>query len=284
MRKSTCVAPARKEQIIELCRAVKDAWSALSVRGPVYAASVGLLLVYAWGYLSTFPTIFALGAIGVAGMGELLKPRLLELVEDALRCGARAKGLALIVAAASCVAISVAGGVVALNAAEAPARGCALAQHQFDALVAERASVDRAIAGLPVVGASMPAARITAFTAWRNAEIARLEASKPPAPRAVPIPGVVLPEIGIWTKLAVVGAIEFVIFVVPWGSRLNAGHADRAFAEPLAGNVIKRPRDAPAAPNTPPPNDGGWITRRAKYGPGGRRQPLRIVGGQALKD
>lgn len=241
----------------------------LSVRAPVYAASAGLAYVYAWGFFSTFPVAFAVGLTGVVIMGEFLKPRLLELIEDRLREGAGAKCGALIVAAALCVAIGGGGGFVALNAAEAPTRTFEQASRAVREIRAENVEIDRLIGLVPPVPTNIPAERIEALggaeklRADRAAEIARLERRKRPEPVAVR-PAVAVPPIDWRVKVALILAIEFVIFVVPWGSRRTEGRRPVAIAK----------TEIPAAATGAQParvNDGGWATRIARYGPSGRK-------------
>lgn len=261
-----------KHLLADLQRAaagVPKLFGEISVRGPVYAASAGLTVVYGWGFVSTFPLVFAVGAIGVVAMGEFLKPRLFELIEDRAGEGARLKVAGLVIAAGLCVAIGVTGGVVALNAAEAPARAFQQASRAVAQVRAQHVEIDRLIDAVPAVPTNIPASRIDALggaeklRADRAAIIARLEARKAPMPALPVAPAVTLPHIAPELKIAVVAAVEFVIFVVPWGSRTGA-------AKPVS---VQR-NAAPAAPKT---NDGGWATRIARYGPTGRK-PRRKFG------
>lgn len=287
MSRAKPVRPRRKGAISENAQHVKHLLADLqraaagvpkllgeiSVRGPVYAASAGLAFVYGWGFLSTFPLAFAVGAIGVVVMGEFLKPRLLELIEDRLRDRAWAKAVTLVVAAALCVAIGAAGGFLALNAAQA-------AQARYDAAVAARveplreiASIDGQIRALPPIPSSVPAERIVQLRAARADDIAALERLKPALPALPERPAVSVPAVHWGIKLAVIAAIEFVIFVVPWGSRRAVGEVKIR----LGDEALTAPKSEAAGGAAPARvNDGGWATRRARYGASGRKPPRRF--------
>ncbi len=89
------------------------------MRVPVYAASVGLFAVYAWGYLNADLCGLAWG-LGVTAVSELLKPQLGELAARALEAGDPTARHVISAAAIVCVLLGAAGGVTAMHVVDAP--------------------------------------------------------------------------------------------------------------------------------------------------------------------
>src|SRR5262249_52763775 len=111
----------------------------LLVRAPLYSAAGGLLCVYAWGATETFPKAVGVALAAVFAMSELLKPKLGELVVEAMEAKDKLATRLLCGASAACVALGAMGGVIALQAASGPrerydeAQGTLTrAQHRLD--------------------------------------------------------------------------------------------------------------------------------------------------------
>jgi hypothetical protein len=86
----------------------------------------------------------------------------------------------------------------------------------------------------------------------------------------VPNPGPSIPHIELWQKASVIGAVEFVLFAVPFAARRRKSIEGRSRV------VVKEtPKEAvESAPKVAAKvkvKEGGWQRRRQLYGPTGRK-------------
>lgn len=252
-----------------------------AVRAPVYAASIGLFAVSAWGYLNAGLGGFAWGLVGVTAMSELLKPQLGELAAHALDAKDRTAQRIVTAAALVCVLLGAAGGIVAMHVAEAPRARHEAAERAVDAARGRAGEAQALVDAVPTCAPDMPASRCERMTAEngpiladRQARLAAaraLEAEARATLDATPPPGAGLPRVELWHKALFIGGAEFLIFAVPFAAlRLRRRGVSEAVSQ-SPQRAIKAP--APAAPiaDAAKINDGGWASRRAKYGPSGRK-------------
>ncbi len=254
----------------------------LLVRAPVYAASLGLFGVYAWGYLSAGLGGLAWGLVGVTAMSEMLKPQLGELAAHALDAGDRTAQRIIAAAALICVILGAAGGIVAMHVAQAPADRRDAAERAVDRAVEAVRQAQAQVDNVPTCGPEMPASRCERMVA-ENAPVlaerrARLTASQVSESAArsaltrTPIAGPGLPHVGLWQKALFVGGAEFLMFGVPFAAlRLRRREASQVQQGQVPTEATKsEPKLIEATANLKI-NNGGWSTRRAKYGPSGRK-------------
>lgn len=267
----TRVAPAAVESTADV---------PFAVRVPVYAASVGLFAVYAWGYLNSGLGGLAWGLVGVTAMSEALKPQLGELAARALDAKDRTAQAIVATGALVCVLLGAAGGVVAIHVAEAPrARYEAAAQALSDAR-SKVADAQAKVDSVPTCAPEMPASRCERMVienapilAERREGVAAAKADEENAKRDLaetPVIGPGLPHIELWHKALFIGGAEFLMFGVPFAAlRLRRKSSDRPSDDKecvrgLGGLPTQRQEIVKV-------NDGGWSSRRAKYGPTGRK-------------
>lgn len=255
-----------------LARVNQFDFNALRTVGPIYLTSIGLGLAYAWGWRETYGAVVGLALAAFAITCELIKPVSGESIERAR--GWRRASLFGCVAAA--MAFGAASAVVAINAAEAPTR----AYERSQAAISEQTStVANARADMARFDCTveMPASRCRAFTA-ANARAAanaqrvldRAEAELAAMKQAAaPAPEVVVPHIDFWVKLFVGVGIDFVLVAFPWAARANKTVVNPAPAQHADPQEVR-------------PNDGGWATRRARYGASGLKR--KAAGGYQVID
>ncbi len=291
--KPTVLGKARRQKPKAGERSSSHGWEVpVAVRAPVYAASIGLFAVYAWGYAQADLGWVACGLVGVTAMAELIKPQLGELAAKALEAGDRASQCLIAAAALVCVLLGAAGGVVAMNVADAPRARYAAAERvvaeAHGAVIESQVLVD----GMPSCSPDMPASRCdrmirenAPILADRRARLASAHAVETEAREALlatPSPGPGLP-FALWTKALFVGGAELVMFCVPFAAmrlrrRASAGSTAEV-VEPFAG---ARPCGNQESTPAVKVNSGGWKTRLERYGPTGRKQKrgthLKVVG------
>jgi len=279
MKRKSVRAPKKErtfDRLVAVLAGLKAAPLAeeLTTKGPLYVASAGLFAVYAWGYRETFPTVFAGGMIAVTFMSELLKPRLGELLADAK--GRLEKSL-MVGAVGACVGLGALGGTVALEAAGEPGRDYDAASVRAAAARAQWTATQDALNAVPACTPEMPRSRCETLTA-NNAALridrttvrdeARREAVEAQAILdALPEPGPRLPHVEWQVKALIIGGIEFVVFAVPF---VRARRSRQSVVQALAEKSSSPVQESKAEP-AGRINDGGWETRRAKYGITGRR-------------
>ena len=282
MRKNTRVRGKRQDRINDFVQAVNHFdWSGLSSAanwartvGPVYLTSIGLAAAYGWGWTQTYGGVFGFALAAFVATCELIKPSIGEKIEDSPK-----RSFWLLLTAGVVIAFCGLSGLVAFNAAEAPTRAYEAGQRAIVAAdgVVERERVRLAGFDCP---ADMPASRCERNRAANGAAIVRAtrdletaEADAAAARSGAPAqPSVSVPAVAWYVKLLLGLGIDFVLFVFPWAAR-----GERA--RPVAVTEAEIPIAGSAPPIVLKTNDGGWATRRAKYGPTGQRAknvvPLR---------
>lgn len=263
-----------------------------AVAAPVYAAALGLLAVYASGYLAADLGPLAFGLIGVSAMAELLKPQLGAMAAAAIDGGDAVARWAVGGAALACVLVGAAGGVNAMHIAGVPAERRAVAAAALAQASAAHAEALRMVDSVPACTPEMPATRCARMAA-QNATVlaerkARADALALSVERAraglQALPEAAgLPPLPAWLKGLFTIVIEFLMFAAPFAAmRLRARDGavkPQAACAPAPEKVISATAEAPPAPPVKV-NDGGWPQRRALYGSSGRkpkRFPPRLV-------
>lgn len=256
-----------------------------AVAAPVYAAALGLLAVYASGYLAADLGPLAFGLIGVSAMAELLKPQLGAMAAAAIEGGDAVARWAVGGAALACVLVGAAGGVNAMHIANAPAERRAVAAAGLAQASAAHAAALRTVDSVPACTPEMPATRCDRM-AVQNAPVlaerkARADALAVSVERAQTrlqaLPEAAgLPPLPAWLKGLFTITVEFLMFAAPFAAmrlqaRTSAGKPQDA---PALVKAIPAPAEAPAPAGKV--NDGGWAQRRALYGPSGRK-PRRFA-------
>ncbi|MFZ2031738.1 MAG: hypothetical protein WAU68_15615 [Vitreimonas sp.] len=254
----------------------------LLVRAPVYAASLGLFCVYAWGYLNAGLGGLAWGLVGVTAMSEMLKPQLGELAAHALDASDKTAQSIVAAAALVCVILGAAGGIVAMHVAEAPANRSDAAQRDLDTAITAVQQAQAKVDSVPTCTPEMPASRCEQMTAEnapvlmeRRARLATAQANERGARATLartPIAGPGLPHVELWQKALFVGGAEFLMFGVPFAAlRLRRRDATPVQQRQEPVEPIKSEPKASEERANVKINDGGWASRRAKYGPTGRK-------------
>ena len=242
----------------------------LSIRGPLYIAAIGLFVVYSKAYLEAGLGALAWGLIGVTAAAEFVKPKLGELAAAAIECRDATAQALLASAAAVCIVVGAAGGVMAMHVADAPRLAIDAAKQALADAGAAVAEAERRLDDIPACAPDMPASRCMTMAAEnagaiaeRRSKVSEAQATEARARRSLaqlPDPGPGLPNIELWQKFVFSAAIELLIFGVPFAARrvaLRLTHT--APLSRLPASKI---------------NDGGWASRRAKYGPTGRKSTL----------
>lgn len=117
--------------------------------------------------------------------------------------------------------------------------------------------------------------------AERRARLAAVQAEEAAARatlEATPAPGPGLPRVELWHKALFVGGAEFLMFSVPFAAlRLRRRQIRGAIVAPPPADERAAYTAVVATPPTEAAkiNDGGWASRRAKYGPSGRKPSRR---------
>jgi hypothetical protein len=256
------------------------------VRVPLYSAAAGLLVVYGWGALESFPMAMALALCAVFAMSELLKPKLGELAAEALQAKDGLGAWLMLGASAACIALGALGGVIAMGAANGP-------REAYDAAVAlandaegRLGEAQTRLDAVPTCTPEMPASRCRAQTEQNAATLADRTLTRDEAKQdrdgvrarlaALPDPAPGVPHIELWQKALVIAAIEFVLFAVPFAA---VRRRKKTVAETVKPSEPTQPE---ASPKLVKVNDGGWATRRAKYGQSGRKQRCYAAAGLAV--
>lgn len=274
-----------------------------AIRAPVYAAALGLLAVYANGYLSAGLGPLCYGLIGITAMAELLKPAMGELLARALEARDAVAQRIIAFGALMAMLIGVAGGLNAMNVSDAPRAQRAAIEREFADARRVSAEAQGLVDAVPACSPEMPAVRcarmvgenapLLAERRARAAEAKTAEAQARARLDLLPVAGAGLPEVSIWLKALFTFAAEFLISAIPFAAaRLSAraaavtkeSKASTSPAEPCGSRA--RPSEAAIAEAVQPMpkvNDGGWQSRREKYGPSGRKRRggagLKLVGG-----
>lgn len=249
-----------------------------AIHAPLYVAAFALFVVYAIGYLEVLPFQYAVGMIGVTFMSEMLMPSL----GPALRRARTAQDRALLIASVvACVLLGALGGTVALSAADAPRVAYEEARGLVEAAQTRLAAAQTALESVPTCTPDMPRSRCIQQTDNNAATLQDRTMTRDEAKgardgaqhafAALPVPGPGLPQVPPWQKALIMGGIAFVLFAVPYATH----RVPVATPEPVH---VKKP--APME-EPKPVNDGGWATRRAKYGANGRKpsRTLKLVRG-----
>ena len=217
----------------------------LSIRVPVYACAAALVLLYGWGAIETYPPFFALALSGVFALAELLKPKLGELIGEALDLKAGRTTALLLVAALAAVGIGAFGAHGAMSAANKPVAAYTALAAAAATAQATLEEAQQRVDAVPTCTPDMPKVRCqqaTESNASRLTDAVRLRdraderANLAAAALAnAPNPGQGIPQ--TVQDLAPVGAglVEFLIFLVP-----------------LAWVFLARQREALSAPAAPP--------------------------------
>lgn len=287
MRKNTRVRGKRQPLLDDFLSGVNHLWRWARVHAPLYILAGGLTLAYGWGWLSTYPGVFGVALACGAFAAAFLLPALGDMIEDQRLVtpwkANAAAALALVFAAFNALS-----GFVAYNAAEAPQHAYeASAQAIADAEADEREA--RTALDAFACSRDMPASRCEVFRAQNagaEARAAELLARATAAlavtrENAAPAPDVTVPAVAVWIKVFLGLMFDAILFFTPWAAR-----AERDGLTPAPAPVVeaKAAQPAPAAAvAVRKKHDGGWATRRAKYGASGRRRrgkpDLRIVEG-----
>lgn len=284
------LAVKRGKQSAKARAAKADAPLAASIRVPLYLAAIGLLVVYGWGAVNSFPVAMAGALCAVFAMSELLKPKLGELAADALAANDKVGTVLMLIASAACVALGVLGGVIALGAANSPRESYEIAVAGLGAAQGRLDEAQAQLDALPTCTPDMPRIRCIEQTEQNSATRMDRTMTRDQAKQErdgakaaldrLPAPGPGVPHVPLWMKAGVIGAVEFVLFAVPFATRRRmALEAPRAEMPHERGAEAKT-KDAPPSGKI---NDGGWERRRQLYGPSGRkpRGGLRLVAVQA---
>lgn len=254
----------------------------LAVRMPLYSAAGGLLIVYGWGAMKAFPLAMGGALCAVFAMSELLKPKLGELAAEALTAKDRLGTMLMLGSSVACIALGALGGVIAMGAANGPRDVYDAAMDRVEQTQRRLEQAQEQLDALPTCTPAMPASRCREQTEQNRSiradransrDVARDESDA--AKRALeqlPNPGPGMPHVPLWLKALVIGAIEFVLFAVPFAVRR------RVEFEARKARQVKEPdKEAPLTLAEVVPlkiNDGGWERRRELYGPSGRRRRL----------
>lgn len=278
MRKKTNVRSKRQSQIDDFASAVNHLWGWLRVHAPLYILAGGLTFAYGWGWLSTYPGVFGIALACGAFASAFLLPALGDMIEDQrLKTPWKANAAALLALVfASFNALS---GFVAYNAAEAP-------QAAYDAGLAaiEDAEADVAAASTALdafaCSRDMPASRCTTFRAENARAEARAVDGLADAEQALtlaqtnaaPAPSVTVPSVHWSVKVLLGLAFDVILFFTPWAARAERNDLTVAAAPVVERKVADVTPSPVAVPAVHKKHDGGWATRRAKYGASGRKR------------
>lgn len=261
------------DKITSVVNHLGGAFEWLRTHGPVYITSVGLAIAYSWGWMSTYGGVFGLALACVVWTGELIKPVLGPKIGES----GGARRFALVCCAALTIAFCTASSFVAFNVAEEPQRRYEAGQA---AILAAQNEVDAADAVMARFDCTqdMPASRCDTFKRRNGEAEARAAADLAEARTALrdarasaaSAPSVTVPTVAWYVKLFIGLGIDFVLFIYPW-----------AASERRRPEAITEPKVA-IAESAPPPvaapakvNDGGWATRRAKYGSSGLKRKAK---------